>query len=559
MRVVLKRALFVALLFLAGTTVEAKDVVKKDSITICGRVLCDGVGVPNVGVSDGVHIVQTDSLGNYAIASHKFQNTVFVITPSGYEPKNRKRILPCFWSLLKKEHDVKESHDFHLVKRENNSHRILFLSNLRLQNASDDLMLFKRKIMPAVKRVAEEVNDSTAVYTFLVGDISMNRYWYSREFDVTDAVSTMVTMRYPTPIYTVMGGNDNDGSVPCAGLTDYEAERIYVMGCGPKYYSLNIGEVHYVVLDNSVFRNEPGNGKYPAEIVGKCNFDRFVTSDQLAWLRKDLALIKDKSKPVVVCMNNSAIAPGPKGKVSRRFTRPEQVDSLVNCFKGFDDVQFVTSNNWFRRVVKSKEMPNITERYLASTSGNSWNTGYHGFRLIHNSGADACIEVADVEGGKMLWYPYSYADGRKPFRVYDMRSVAKYCRETQNMENVYREYSKQFTNYSKGFDNFIYVNYWGNEPKSKIEIFENDKKLAVRQVFHTDPLYLVVSSAHAYLTAKHKPRFGRNNSQHMFRAKRSSYTSTIRVRTTTPDGVVYEEVFQGEKDFQLDLKQSRRL
>ncbi len=559
MRAVLRRVLPLALLFLAGITAEAKDVAKKDSITICGRVLCDGVGVPNVGVSDGVHIVQTDSLGNYAIASHKFQNTVFVITPSGYEPKCRKRILPRFWSPLQKKRDVKEQHDFHLVKRENSSHRVLFLSNLRLQNSSDDLMLFKRKIIPAVKGVAEEIKDSMAIYTFLLGDISMSRSWYSREFDVTDAVSTMATMRYPTMLYTVMGGNDNDGAVPCAGLTDYEAERMYVMGCGPKYYSLNIGDVHYVVLDNSVFRNEPGNGRYPAEIVGKCNFDRFVTSDQLAWLRKDLALLKDKSKPVVVCMSNTAIIPGSKGKVSRRFTRPEQVDSLVNCFKGFKNVHFVTSGSWTRRVTKSKEMSNITEHSLMSTSGNGWGTGYNGFRLIHNSGADAGFEVADVDKKRMSWYPYSYADGRKPFRVYDMSSVAKYSRENADMDNLYREYSKQFTNYSKGFDNFIYVNYWGSEPKSKIEIFENDKKLRVRQIWQTDPLYMVISSAYHYKNARQKPRYGRNNSPHLFRAKRDSLTSTVRVRTTTPDGVVHEEIFKGEKDFQLELKQSRRL
>lgn len=560
MKEYLRGVLVVVFLVCGVAFVEAKPTPKTDSVTICGRVLCDGVGVPNVGVSDGVHIVLTDSLGRYAISSHKVQQSVFVITPSGYEPTCRKRMLPTFWAALKKRHDIQERHDFHLVKRDNKNHRVLYLSNLRLHNSNDDVVQFKRKIIPAVKSVVEEVKDSIPVYTFLLGDISWNRNWYSREFDVSDAVSTIAMMRYPTMLYTVMGGNDNDGSVPCKGLTDYEAERIYTMGCGPKYYSLNIGDVHYVVLDNSVFRNEPGNGRYPTEIVGKCNFDRFVTADQLEWLRKDLALVKDKSRPVVVCMHNAAIWPGSKGRVSRRFTHREQVDSLVNCFKDFKSVHFMTSSTWIRRITKSnKEMQNITEHAVASTSGDSWGRGYHGYRLIHNGGADAGFEVMEIEGKKMKWYPYSYADGRKPFRVYDMSSVAKYCRENQDMENLYREYPKTFTNYTKGFDNFVYVNYWGTEPKSKIEVFENDKKLRVRRVYHTDPLYLVTSHSFHYKNARNKPRFGRNNSQHMFRAKRDSLNSTIRVRTTSPFGDVYEEVFQGEKDFTLELKQKRRL
>jgi hypothetical protein len=212
-----------------------------------------------------------------------------------------------------------------------------------------------------------------------------------------------------------------------------------------------------------------------------------------------------------------------------------------------------------RRTTNAKEMPNITEHSVASTSGDAWGRGYHGFRLIHNGGADAGFEVMEFEGKKVKWYPYSYADARKPFRVYDMSSVAKYCRETQEMENLYREYPKSFTNYTNGFDNFIYVNYWGAEPKSKIEIFENDKKLRVKRMYHTDPLYLVTYYSFHYKTARNKPRFGRNNSQHLFRAKRDSLNSTIRVRTTSPFGDVHEEVFQGEKDFTLDLKQKRRL
>ena len=136
----LRKAILILIFVASVVSVEAKKVVKRDSITIFGRVLCEGKPMANVPVSDGVHIVKTDSTGNYTIASHKFQGIVFVITPSGYEPECKKRILPQFWSLLRKKREVAEQHDFHLRKRNQANHRMIFMSNLYLHNANNDLL-----------------------------------------------------------------------------------------------------------------------------------------------------------------------------------------------------------------------------------------------------------------------------------------------------------------------------------------------------------------------------------------------------------------------------------
>lgn len=536
--------------------VDAKSRVQPcDSITIFGRVLCEGKPLANVAVSDGEHIVKTDSLGKYAIASNKWQNTVFVITPSGYEPECRKRILPLFWSSLRKKREVAEQHDFHLVKRDQTKHRIVFMSNVSFYNSNDDLLQFKRRTVPAAQALKREIGDSTAIYTILLGDISSCQHWYSSEFDVGDAVSMVATLRYPIMLYTVMGDQDNDGAVPGTGLTDYKAERQYVYSCGPKYYSMNIGDIHYVVLDNTVFRNEPGKGKYPTEIVGKRNYDTFVTTDQLAWLRKDLALIEDKSKPVVVCMHNIAITANSKGRVSKRFSKPEEVDSLTNCFKEFGNVHFVTSSSQDRRVSRANEYPNIVEHALAPTSGDRWRCGYNGFQSMNSAGTIAGFEVFDVEQERMSWHHRAESGEIKPFRVYDMASVGAYYRDNLHMQNLLREYPKTFINYgTPDFTNYIYINWWGNEAGAKLEVFEDNKPLRVRQIHQADPLYVVSSPANTLKNSSNKPRFGRNNCQHMFRVKRTSPTSVIRVRTTSPFGVVCEELFVGNKPFSPTTK-----
>lgn len=543
---------FVASIF----SVEAKKVQKsqrveqRDSITIFGRVLCEGKPLAGVPVSDGVHIVKTDSLGRYAIASYKWQNTVFVITPSGYEPVCNKRILPQFWAILRKKREVAEQHDFHLVKRNQTNHRILFMSNLYLQNSNDDLLQFKRNVVPAAQRIKEEVGDSTAVYTILLGDISNCQSWYSREFDISDAVSQIATMRYPTMLYTVMGDQDNDGAVPGTGLTDYKAERQYVYSCGPKYFSMNIGEVHYIVLDNTVFRNEPGKGRYPTEIVGKCNYDRFVTADQLDWLRRDLALIENKEKPIVVCMHHAAISTNSKKRISKRFSKPEEVDSLVNCFADFKNVHFVTSGTTNRQISASKEIPNITEHAIASTSGNRWRTGYSGFNLINTWGVPAGFEVFDIEGSDISWCHRTTTASSKPFRVYDIAEVGAYYRDNLDMQNLLREHPKIFIDYStKEFAKYIYINWWGVEDGAKIKVFEDNKPLRVRQIRQTDPLYVVTSPRVSQNRNRQKSSFSRHNCGHLFRVVRSSMTSTIKVQTTDPFGRVHEEIFNGHKIF----------
>ena len=549
------RRVFLSIMLVALTfTVEAKRSVR-DSVTIYGRVLCDNMPVAGVPVSDGVHIVKTDSLGRYSIASDKFQNTVFVITPSGYEPACRKRILPQFWSLLRKKRDVAEQHDFHLVKRDQTKHRIVFMSNLYLQNSNDDLLQLKKRTIPAARKIAEEAGDSTAVYSILLGDISNCPNWYSREFDVSDAISLTASLRYPTMLYTVMGDQDNDGAVPGTGLTDYKAERQYVYSCGPKYYSMNIGDVHYIVLDNTVFRNEAGNGKYPTEIVGKRNYDRFVTSDQLDWLRKDLSLVEDKSRPVVVCMHHAALTANSKGRISKQFSKPEYVDSLTNCFKEFRDVHFVTSGTMDRRLSKSKELPNIVEHTLASTSGDSWKTGYNGFESINQRGTSAGFEIFDIDGINLSWHYRTESGETKPFRVYDMAAVGEYYRNNLDMQNLLRDYPKTFINYdTPDFAKYIYINWWGYENGAKLQVFEDNKPLRVRQIQQADPLYVATSAAITLKNSHTKPRMLRNSCQHMFRCQRTSPNSVIKVCATDPFGRICEEIFVGKKEFIQQIK-----
>lgn len=511
--------------------------------TVTGTVTCDGKPLAGVTVSDGVLFATTDDTGSYALASKKFQGTVFVITPSGYEPVCRKGVLPQFWAALKsRKPDKPERHDFVLKRCDNRRHRMIVSADLHLANRSEDLLQLKNTYIPAIREAVEEARrDSLPVYSIILGDLSSSAHWYSSEFDIGDALHSIVASGYPAMLYTVMGEQDYDGSTPCSGATDHNAERMYVYACGPKYYSMNIGDIHYVVLDNTVFRNEAGEGPYPTEIVGKRNYDRFVTSDQLAWLRRDLALIADKTTPIVVCMHHNAFRSSPKGALVNSFTDKRWLDSLTHCLRDFGNVHFFTGHSHRKRTAVSSELPNIVEHDLPSASGNAWVTVFDGFRHLCPDGTAPGFDICTMDGRDISWVYRTEEHGNAAFRAYDMNEVGKYYRENEDVRRFVKEYPARIDYGSQTFADCVYINWWGFEPAAKIEVWENDKPLKVRQIYQEDPLFAVSSDVFRLKNSRKKPTIRKNTCQHLFRVKTSSPESPVRIRTTDRFGNVCEE------------------
>ncbi len=524
-------------------------------VTLYGQILCEGEPMAGVLVSDGVLFTKTDSTGYYVLPSKKTQGAVFMITPSGYEPTLRKGSLPQFWSALKSHKPERvERHDFALVRRNNDRHRILFSADYHLSNRNEDLLQLRSKVIPALTEAAAEAErDTLPVYSIAVGDLGINSYWYSSEFDVGDALSFLASSRYPTPLYTAMGENDHDGAIPNDAGTDYNSERMYVYSCGPRYWSMNIGKVHYVVLDDTVFRNEAGEGPYPSEIVGKRNYDRFLTLEQIMWLVNDLSFI-DRDTPLVICLHHAAFRATSRGNISPNFTHAAQLDPLLACLRGFKQVHIVSGHTHRRRVSVCKEQPHITQHELPSISGNSWTTGYNDLQQLCPDGTPAGFEIFTFEGDSLRWEYRSVEHGDYPFRVYDMNTVRRFYTEEQEARNFVKEYPVRVDFADEDFENYVYVNFWGYEPKAKIEIIENGKPLKVKRIHQEDPLYTRSWDMFRLKTARKKPTIRKNNCQHLFRAKCSSPTSTVIVRTTDPFGKVHEQSVERPKPFTTDMK-----
>ncbi len=535
-----------ALLLLSSSTqlsAEPKE-SQPEGITLTGRVICEGQPMEGVLVSDGALFTKTDSLGVYRLASLKYYGAVFVVTPSGYEPVTKRGIFPQFYAPTDSRKIQKlEQHDFELRRVDNSRHRMIFTADMHLSGRNEDMIQLKRLCIPALKRAVESVKDSVAVYSIMLGDLCRNDSWYSHEIDPSDAMSALAMLRYPVPLYTVMGENEYDGAVKASVVVDHKASEYYVRSCAPRFYSMNIGKVHYIVLDNTVFRNEAGDGKYPTEIVGKRNYDRRVSKDQLSWLRRDLEFVEDKSTPIVVCMHHSVMRASAKGEIVKALSKPEDTDSLIACFKDFSSVRFVTAHAHRRRVSAPKSVKNIVEHTVSSISGNGWETAYNGYHHMTSDGSAAGFEVFDYNGRDVVWKYCTIQEDKRPFRAYDMQSVGEYYRTTPDVVSMLRAHEGKKVNYgAEGFANYVYVNFWGDEPGSKIEMWEGERPLKVRRVSQDDPLFTLASAVVRHKNARgRKISLPRTPSQHLFRAKTDSLLTPVIIRTTSPFGEVFTD------------------
>lgn len=77
---------------------------------------------------------------------------------------------------------------------------------------------------------------------------------------------------FPVPYFQVMGNHDYDMKF----TDDFEAAGEFRRIIGPTYYSFNLGDIHYVVLDNMYYLNKDGDRSH----------DTYVDDEQLAWLKK---------------------------------------------------------------------------------------------------------------------------------------------------------------------------------------------------------------------------------------------------------------------------------
>ena len=541
MSFVRKYAAALAVLVLSSCNAHAAGPQVPAAGSLTGRVAsADGKPLAGVVVSDGVRVTQTDTEGMYALDSDKELGYVFISVPSGFMTAADACAIPQFFARTAKPAGQSERHDFTLTPVDNTRHTVIAATDHHLADRESlDVTKFTAEggFIDDVKAVAAAT--ASPVYSICMGDMSWDEYWHKRNFMLPEFRRLYERYTFPCPVFNAMGNHDNDPY--CA--SDEAASAAFRREIGPTYYSFNLGQLHYVVLDNIVYVNTGGR----EGAIGKLDYEVRIDDRQLAWLRADLATVADKSAPLIIVMHAQLHwwYRGSEG-VSWKYAFTRDAGCLVDALAGFSEVHLVTGHSHMNfRLLNG----NLREHNIAATSGTWWWTGQiHGDYTINTclDGSPGGYEVFEVDGRDIRWhYKGIGLEDDYQFRAYDMNEVLKNQR-IRSSGDFTPEETAGGMNDAYG-ENDILVNIWGWQPDWTVRVTENGQQLRGVRVIGKDPLHKIT------YTRSTVP-FQTAYNPHMWRYRAWGPSTTVRIEVTDSFGRTSSETMMRPKAFHIRMK-----
>ena len=534
-----------------GGSNPLQDIPDVTGMTVKGAVFAAGIGIANVVVSDGTEVTKTNQDGIFYLPSKKLKNFVFVSIPSGYEVQNTSTILPLFYKIFKTGASTVERLDFELNAVNNDKHVMLALGDMHLANRNNDISQFQTGfLVDAAKTINKYKSEGYKVYGLALGDMTWDAYWYTNSYGFNQYLDVMKPINIP--VFHTMGNHDNDPYVKA----DWQAENSFRATLGPTYYSFNIGKVHYIVLDNIEYINTNGS----SGTIGDRNYNGAIVADQIAWLKKDLAMITDKSTPIVISMhiqlNNAPTISGTSGQNESATLRLDNSTEFISTLTGFTDVNILTGHTHVCYAYENNA--NIMEHNSGALCATWWWTGRSGYANNHicKDGAPGGYGIWKFNSRNYQWlYKSIGAEESYQFRAYDLNKVhiTAAAFAPKATESELKPYKGPYENVNTG--NEILVNVWGFDKRWTVEISENGNSLAVTRIRSLDPLHIISYEA-LRINAGAEPTedFVTGYTTHLFKAKATSPTSPIVIKVTDRFGNIYNETMNRPKTFSTSSK-----
>ncbi|MEO0991763.1 MAG: calcineurin-like phosphoesterase family protein, partial [Pseudomonadota bacterium] len=244
------------------------------------------VGVAGVMVSNGREVVLTDADGTYAIPAYDDMN-LFVTKPAGHTTPVDDYMVPQFAYIHKIEGSpplrfggiaatgpLPEAINFPLIA-DGSGDQFNCLIFGDAQTYTNREISYVRET--AGNLLATRDNSNTECLIFAGDVMGDDLSLYPRFKDIISVGGV--------PQYFVGGNHDVDFDAP----TDEHSFDTFRREWGPEYYSFDVGNVHFVGLDNVRY---PCNGVDPHPFCspdGRETYNGVISDRQLEWLANDLA------------------------------------------------------------------------------------------------------------------------------------------------------------------------------------------------------------------------------------------------------------------------------
>jgi len=533
-----------------GTTfvdvVDRTEVPQVPGSTVYGRVIdTSGKPLAGVAVSDGRFVTQTDEQGRYYLSSLKERGYVFITVPSGYRAAV-DRSIPQFFRRLEAPARTYEQRSFVLAPEANARHRMIVFTDTHLANRTNDIHQFETGFKADLKkRIAEAKAEGVALYAMSLGDLTWDEYWYKNSYRPSDYYRQMADLNLP--VYNLPGNHDNDPYV----ADDFASEEPWRDCFGPTYYSFDIGDIHYIQLDDTIFANTGG-----AEgVVGKLDYKQGLTADQLAWLEADLKLVP-AGKTVFVGMHIQFTGRYKVvgGNTVWSYSMPADCRAKMLSLLAPYDVHFVTGHTHIKYTNFIGER--MMEHNIAAVCATWWWTGSYTGGRTHMCrdgapGGYAVFESGERGRGDLTWrYQAIGRPAGYQLRAYDLNRC-RITRETYcpNIRNNFQKVTAEFfSQYANGYDKvrtddavLINVFDWNERWQLDVREVETGKTLTARQVDAYDPLHTIHFNMNRMDSNSTAMTFPTLLTSHMFEVGCSSPTTTLEITATDEFGRSYTE------------------
>ncbi|WP_108245165.1 calcineurin-like phosphoesterase C-terminal domain-containing protein [Muricauda brasiliensis] len=527
--------------------VADSDIPDIEGMTVKGIVFSNGVGVAGVVVSDGHEVAMTNEEGVYYLPSNKESGFVFISVPGNYEvPANGNA--PQFFKRLTTSAATVEQHDFSLIETDNAEHVVLTMADWHLANRNNDLEQFQNMVLPDVNAMIDSYSAAgKKVYVLTLGDMTWDLYWYSNGFGLNDYIPYMNQLH--SPVFNVIGNHDYDPYF----ANDRLAEDPYRNILGPTYYSFNLGQIHYVVLDDVEYLNTGGS----QGTVGSRNYRERLAAEQLEWLKKDLAMITDKNTPVVIATHTPIYKNPSLDEMGNQVNsyKLDNAPELMACLQEFSTVHILTGHTHINYTVE--EELGIIEHNTAAICATWWWTGREGYAGNHicKDGSPGGYGIWEINGDQMQWQYKSIGfDTDYQFRAYDLNTVhitaAKFAPNAS--EGEVEQYAGPYA--QPNLNNEVLINIWGYDDQWQIEVSENGRSLDVSRVKMMDPLHIISYDAlRLNVGAQPTGAFATSETGHLFKVQASAPNSTLEIKVTDRFGRVYAQSMERPKAFSTSI------
>lgn len=242
-----------------------------------------------VRVSNGRDVVQTDREGRYEIPVDG-DDIVFVIKPRGFAYPVDANSVPRFYYVHKPagspESDfagvaptgsLPESIDFGLWRfNERDRFEMLVFG--------DPQAYTQQEVDYLAKDIVAEAIGEEARFAAVLGDV------VGDDLDLFDATIGAFA-RLLVPVHYVYGNHDMNFDAPTDELADETWERVF----GPTTYSMDVGAVHFIILDDVMWNGGEG-------LDDKGNYHAELSEEVLSFIESDLEYVK-KDQLVVLLMH----------------------------------------------------------------------------------------------------------------------------------------------------------------------------------------------------------------------------------------------------------------